>query len=509
MADLAERAPEQIREAIAEARASGNTAALRTIIGGLKHAMRWTPLPHQIPPADEDWYVWLLLGGRFAGKSATGAKWLSDHMLGPPCNRASPGGHYGMIIGQTISTAAEAAWASPASIRTHCPEARLIGSSVGGAKIRWPNGAEARLFGASSPDDVEHLRGGGANRCAVWADELAAWRHLDGAWTQIGFAARGKRPPKIVATTTPRPRTLIRRLLAASQKPEPKLVTERVVLSRASSRDNPYIAADLVEALYAQYGHSQLGRQELDAELVENIEGALWRADQLEVTRREDLAYQPIQDVLDVLRIQKVYVGIDPSTWGPDTNDDPGTVGEGIETGIVTVGVDDQRPAHLWVLGDASGRLGPEAWAQASAAEWAKWRALALVPERNLGAMVMSTIRLVAPDVPIYREGNKPGIWAKTGKRVRAEPVAALSGDPTRPETWGQGRLHMVGRFPELEAQMTLWDASEGWSPDRLDALVYACQALNPALAQGMEVVAAQVARTRIPGLGGLGGPRG
>lgn len=505
---LLERDPEDLKALMRAAYEAGDAPRLERLVRAVRAlAGEWVPLPHQIPPENDDWYIWLLLGGRFAGKSATGSKWLSDHMQGPPCDTASPGGHYGMIIGQTISTAAEAAWASPASIRRHCPEAKLIGSSVGGSKIRWPNGAEARLFGASSPDDVENIRGGGANRCAVWADELAAWRHLDGAWTQIGFAARGKNPPKIVATTTPRPRALIRRLLAASQKPEPKLVTERVVLSRASSRDNPHISQALVEALYAQFGHSQLGRQELDAELIENVEGALWRSDQLEATRREDLAYQPIEDVLNALRIQKVYVGIDPSTWGPDTNEDPGTVGEGIETGIITVGLDDQ--GHLFVLGDASGRLGPEAWAQAAAAEWAKWRALALVPERNLGAMVMSTLRLVAKDVPIYREGNKPGIWAKTGKRVRAEPIAALSGDPTRSETWGQGRLHMVGRFPELEAQMTLWDASESWSPDRLDALVYACQALNPALAPGSEVIAAAVARTRVPGLGGMGGPRG
>ncbi|MGY5634133.1 terminase large subunit domain-containing protein, partial [Streptomyces sp. UC1A3] len=141
---------------------------------------RWTPLPHQVPP-DGDWYGWLLLAGRGAGKTDACARYVHEHVMGPPC-LPGPIPHWIGIIAPTLGDAATSCYAGPSGLRVHSPEAKMT-TRQGGTIIKWPNGAEAKVFGAHSPEDIERLRSGG-NRCLAWLEELAAWRYLDDTWDQ-------------------------------------------------------------------------------------------------------------------------------------------------------------------------------------------------------------------------------------------------------------------------------------------------------------------------------------
>jgi predicted phage terminase large subunit-like protein len=135
---------------------------------------------------------------------------------------------------------------------------------------------------------------------------------------------------------------------------------------------------------------------------------------------------------------------------------------EADETGILVVGRDTQ--GHGYVLADASGKHQPVEWAKIAIAAYRAHRADRIVAERNNGgAMVEATIRMVDNNVPVTT------VWASRGKVARAEPVSAL---------YEQGRVHHIGAFPQMEDQMCAFTsdfdrASAGYSPDRVDALVW------------------------------------
>ena len=198
---------------------------------------RWTPLPHQIPPPG-DWYGWLLLAGRGAGKSDACARYVHDHVMGPPC-LPGPVPHWIGIIAPTLGDAATSCFSGPSGLSAHSPDAKMI-NSTGGTIVKWPNGSVAKLFGAHTPEDVERLRSGG-NRCLAWLEEMAAWRYLDDTWAQMRFGLRSGRRPHWIASTTPKPRPLIKKLASDG--------FHNVVRTRASMYDNPHIQEELKRAL--------------------------------------------------------------------------------------------------------------------------------------------------------------------------------------------------------------------------------------------------------------------
>ena len=107
----------------------------------------------------------------------------------------------------------------------------------------------------------------------------------------------------------------------------------------------------------------------------------------------------------------------------------------------------------------------PIAWARAAIQAYRDHDADRIVAEVNNGGdMVEATIRMVDAGVPYS------AVRASRGKVVRAEPVAAL---------YEQGRVHHLGAFPQLEDQMCGFAGdfdrqAAGYSPDRVDALVWA-----------------------------------
>jgi phage terminase large subunit-like protein len=313
----------------------------------------------------------------------------------------------------------------------------------GGIIARWSNGAEAKLFGSNSPNDVERFRSGG-NRCLVWCEEMAAWRYLDESWQQIRYGLRSGPRPHAVISTTPRTRKLIRELLK-----DPK-----IVMTHGKMTDNPYLNDEVKAQLWKDYGGTRMGRQELEGELLEDVENALWTMDLLDWTRVEEM---------DVPKqFDRVAVAIDPAA--SENGDEHGIIVGGMvkQWDPFYPGIQRWEMPHGFLLADYSLRGSPSDWAKAAVRAYKEFEADIVVAEINNGGdMVKHTIHSIDPSIPVKV------VHASRGKAKRAEPIANF---------FDQGRAHIVGRLDQLEDQMTTWDhiePDEAWSPDRMDAAVW------------------------------------
>jgi phage terminase large subunit-like protein len=407
--------------------------AARAALGMAAQATAWEPLPHQTPPAG-DWETWLLLAGRGSGKTAAAAHYTDEHVRGPSCLPGLPGGHRVAIIAPTFGDALDACVNGPSGIRAHNPSVRSV-QTAGGTFVRWPSGAEAKLFGASTPEDVERLRAGG-NRCLAYAEELAAWRFLDQCWDHLQFGLRIGPHPRVVAATTPKPKRLIKALLA----------DPTCAVTRATTHDNPHLAEIVRARLQARYGGTRLGQQELQGLLIEDQEGALWTWAMLDDRRTAptDLA--------------RVVVAVDPSGGSDPENDEQGIVGCGL-------GVDGRG----YVLADRSCKLSADGWGRRAVQLYVDLKADAIVGEANFGGdMVEAVVRNAARAMGVTGLTYK-AVHASRGKAVRAAPVSQL---------YEQAKISHCDVFPDLEDELTSWTPESGRSPNRLDALVWAVSEL-------------------------------
>lgn len=379
---------------------------------------KWEPLPHQIPPKG-DWRLWLLLAGRGSGKTDAAARYVDDWMSSHP-------GHRLQIIAPTLGDGVEACVLGPSGLKAHNPAIQFV-SGIGGTYVRWPNGSEGKLFGAHTPDDVERLRAGG-NRHLAWYEELAAWRRLKEALEHSDMGLRLGHRPHAVASTTPKPR---KRLIALMKEPG-------VVVTRATTDDNPHLESHVRQRLYDVYGGTRLGRQELQGEVLTDLPGALWTWDQMDALR--------VDVTPDLVRL---VIAVDPAVTASLESD---------ETGIIAVGLGVD--GHGYVLDDLTCRLSPDGWGRRAVNAYHERSADRVVAEVNQGGdLVEHLIRTVDPRVAY------DSVRASRGKRTRAEPVAAL---------YEQGKVHHVGTFEDLEGQMASFlpeGSDEG--DDRVDALVW------------------------------------
>lgn len=402
--------------------------AASATLGLAEQGEPWAPLPHQQPPAG-DWDTWLLLAGRGAGKTAAAASYTDRHVRGPACLPGLPGGHRVAIIAPTFGDALEACVNGPSGIRAHNPAVRSV-QTAGGTFVRWPSGAEAKLFGASTPEDVERLRAGG-NRCLAYAEELAAWRFLDQCWDHLQFGLRLGPHPRVVAATTPKPKRLIKALLG-----DPSCA-----VTRATTHDNPHLAELVRARLQARYGGTRLGEQEIRGLILDEVLGALWTWEMLQDRRPAP------QDLV------RCVVAVDPSGGSDPENDEQGIMACGL-------GADGRG----YVLADRSCKLSPDGWGRRAVQAYLDFSADAIIGEANYGGdMVAAVVKTAARDMGVsvvYK-----AVHASRGKAVRAAPVAQL---------YEQGRVSHCEVFAELEEELTSWTPESGRSPNRLDALVWA-----------------------------------
>jgi phage terminase large subunit-like protein len=390
----------------------------------LLYDWRFWARPAQLPP-EGNWRVWLLLAGRGYGKTRTGAELMRARVAAWTARRVA-------LVAPTAADARNVMVEGESGILAVSPPWDRPRYEPSKRRLTWPNGAIATLYSADEP---ERLRG--PQHDATWCDELGSWRYPE-AWDMMIFGLRLGIDPRVVVTTTPRPTRLIRALLA----------DPTAVVTRGSTYENrANLAPAFLEQIVRKYEGTRLGRQELEAELLDDVPGALWNRGVIEAARASTAP-----------TLTRVVVAIDPAVTSTEGAD---------ETGIIVAGKDGQGQG--WVLADASGRYPPAEWAKTAIAAYRAHRADRVVAEVNNGGdMVQATLRAIDPNVPFS------AVRASRGKLTRAEPVAAL---------YEQGRVRHLGVFRQLEDQMCSFTPggdgdfalrASAASPDRVDALVWA-----------------------------------
>lgn len=385
---------------------------------------------HQLPP-EGDWSLWLLEAGRGSGKTESCARYFADYMHAHPGSR-------GRIIAPTFGDAVESCVLGPSGLREIDHEITWHPSNPGGAKVAWPNGSEALVLGTPFPKDVDRLRAGG-NRHIDWWEEMAANTQLynpnninQSAWDQAQLGLRLGNHPHSIASTTPRTTTAYKFVRTQSG----------VALTHGTLFDNPHNPSEWVEMMRARYEHTRLGRQELQGELIEDIEGALWTRQMVESSR-----------VSTCPDLAVCVVAVDPAATSKITSDD---------TGIIVVGLG--ADGDCYIIADRTCHLAPEGWGQRVARAYRQYDADRVIGEANNGGeMVEYVVKSVDSTIPFK------SVHASRNKQTRAEPVSALFGAPPKRPS----KVHLVGGFPELEDECCTWVPGDEDSPDRLDAMVW------------------------------------
>lgn len=378
--------------------------------------------PKQQAPAWA-WFVWLLMCGRGFGKTRVGAEWTREQ---------TKTSQYVNLIGATADDARDIMIDGESGILAICPPRERPVYRKSDRQLAWPNGAKSLIFTADEPDRLR-----GKQHEKVWADEIASWRYPE-SWDQMIFGLRLGPLPQVCATTTPRPIKFIR-----------ELMHDRTThVTRGSMYENKAnLAASFLREVEKKYGGTRLGRQEIEAELLDDVPGALWKRDNIDAHRARVL---DADGKLHLPECERIVVAIDPAT----TSDE-----DSAETGIIVAG---RLGDHFYVLEDLSMRGTPDEWARRAVEAYKHWKADRIVAEVNNGGdMIEALLRTVDKSVS-YRK-----VHASRGKVSRAEPIAAL---------YEQGRGHHVGSFPQLEDQMCVFVPGGKFevSPDRADALVWA-----------------------------------
>lgn len=399
-----------------------DASPFRVLADRLKDDWTLKARPSQLPPSG-DWLVWLVLAGRGYGKTRCGSEYVRMMVESGQARNIA-------LVAPTTADTRKVMIEGPSGLVSISPDWNRPIYEPTNRQLTWPNGATAVTYSAEEP---ERLRGPQHDLC--WADEVGAWRNQQEAWDQIQFGLRLGALPRVVATTTPKPTPLIRELVKRAK------AGLGVVITRGSTGENAAnLAPSFLQEIVGRYGGTRLGRQELEAELLEDTPGALWSRKLIDDTRWTDAQWPALR---------RIVVGIDPATSSGEDAD---------ETGIIAAGVD--HSGHGYILVDESGRYGPTEWARKAVALFHRLHADRIVVERNQGgAMCESTLRAVDASMPITT------IHASRGKVARAEPVSAF---------FEQGRAHICGVMQALEDQLTSFAPGMTKSPDRLDAAVYA-----------------------------------
>ncbi len=415
---------QSVLERIATLPASDRAAVMAVITPGDAAALvddwRLHGRPEQLPPRGE-WDIWLILAGRGWGKTRTGAEWVRTQV--------NAGAKRIALVAETQKDLEEVMIAGDSGLLSVFPEHQRPVVRYKPVRVTFHTGAEAFGYNATQPDQLR-----GPQFDAAWLDELAKWRYAQETWDMLQFALRLGDHPRQVVTTTPRPIELLKSIMAGTEG--------KVVLSRGATSDNAAnLAPGFLRKVTDRYAGTRLGRQELNAEVLGDLPGALWTMANLEAYRMS----KPVD-------MGRIVVAVDPAVTAGDEAD---------EHGIIVAGLAKDRRGV--VLEDASLRGSPSEWARCVVSLYRSWQADGVVVEVNQGGdMVAHTLRTVDPNVRIIE------VRASRGKHVRAEPIAAL---------YEQGKIVHLGAHAELEAQMTQMTTAgyEGaGSPDRVDALVWA-----------------------------------
>lgn len=398
--------------------------------------------PEQLEPPGLDWNIWLYLAGRGAGKTKTGAEWIKERV-------ASGNARFIALVSQSAGDARDVMVEGESGILSVYPDKKKPKYEPSKRRIVWSNGAQATIYTAEDPDQLR-----GPSHDTAWVDEIAAFRHVERLWSNLMFGLR-LGDSKCFISTTPRPIQFIKNLiirsinLDANKELRTKTVfppdrIRDIYVTKGSTYDNKEnLSHVFLNQIITQYEGTRLGRQELQAEILEDIEGALWNRDTLDKNRVDSVKLEDLT---------KIVVALDPTV---------STAENATETGMIVMG--KHKDGDGYMLADHSLTASPDGWARAAVNAYHQWEADRIIAEKNNGGeMVSLTINTVDKTIPVHL------VWASRGKMTRAEPVAALD---------EQGKLHLVGIYPKLEDELCTYDG-EGNSPNRLDAYVWAATEL-------------------------------
>lgn len=414
----------------------------------LLYDWHWNGRPSQILPIGDDdgsdFAVALALAGRGWGKSLTGAQWIRETdqrwaYMGEDTSHLRIA-----LLGRTSSDVRDTMLEGPSGLLNVYPPSlrdRVIWTPSR-RRVELPNGGVCLCFSAEEP---AQLRGPAFHR--AWADELGTYkqiRSLDDdatAWENLRIAVRLGKHPQILATTTPKRVPVLRQLLAEHQAHPGK-----ILLRRGKTYDNKYLSGAYLDVLVSLYGGTQLGKQELEGEMLDDVAGAM--TSEAVINRNRVTELPPNIPWIKL-------VSVDPSV-AERPND---------ECGIVVIYISRTWPVlkrHAFVIDDLSLRAKPTVWADI-AIKAAHEHGADIIAETNQGAnLVFQMLRQAADHahlpMPRMRE-----VWATKAKAVRAEPVGGA---------YEQNRVHHVNVLADLESQETSWTVGDAYSPDRMDAAV-------------------------------------
>lgn len=385
------------------------------------------------PPSNIPWRYWFLLSGRGSGKTRSGAEWIRNMAKHAP--RLAMIAPTGADIRDTLVEGLS-------GLLYVCRRAGVsIDWEPSKKRVTFPNGAVLLGYSAEEPDRLR-----GANTSVAWLDEPAFYPNIDYVWKMLQFGLRVKSdaPTRVALTSTPTPHPWVKQMVA-----DPKArVTTVSTFANAANLDE-----DFLQEMRDKYDGTRMGRQELYAEILDDVEGALWYHDLIDLHRAKRPNGDPIRDAQEIAKVcERVIVAIDPAGTSLKRSD---------ETGIIVMGL---LAGEVYILHDASGQYTPVGWANQAAAMYEMYGADKVIAENNYGGeMVRSTLNNADIHLPVNL------VNSRRGKFIRAEPVHAL---------YEQGKAHHVGQFPKLEEQMCSWIPGEGKSPDRLDAMVHGAHEL-------------------------------
>lgn len=455
--------------------------------------------PEMVGQLRDDWFFWLLMAGRGAGKTRTGAEdaWWYGYRY--------PGARYA-IVAPTNSDCRKTCFEGESGLLARVPPLLVANWNRGEMVLTLTNGTMYQGYSADEPD---RLRGPQHHR--AWCDELAAWRYLDETIDNLLMGLRLGKMPRIVATTTPRPLKRLKEIVADTT------TVVQPVSTYANLENLPRI---FVEKILKRYEGSRLGRQELHAEILTDNPGALWQRTQIDDLRIREQCKKGVIRTEDgrTITMVRIVVGVDPASGGlgEDGKVDPTKEVVGDECGIVVVGLGDDGRAYVLADCTVAGAT-PGEWGAAVVRAYDEWGADRVIYEANQGGeMVRHTV--VTSAKALRDEGERKSdfvpteaVWASRGKVTRAEPVSAL---------YEQKRCSHVGTHATLEDQMCEFTANfdkkrMGYSPDRVDALVWAVTHLKLNDDAGLNVqdfyrqehnAHQKALAARQPGLGGAAG---
>lgn len=409
----------------------------------------------QWPPVGVDWFTWMILSGRGAGKTRTGGEWCRKMSNKYP--RIAGVGRRGTDIRSTMVE-------GESGLIRVCELAGIDYTwEPSKREFTFQNGGKVYFYTAEEPDSLR-----GPQHHLAWLDEPAHMPLIDLVWDNLLLGLRLGDWPRVLITSTPTPIKWVKELVKKDD-------TTVVRVSTYANIDN--LAPTFRKNVIEKYEGTRLGRQELHGEVIEDVEGALWNGELImkaNQTNPDDFEGVPYHSYLGV-DFDRIVVAVDPAGTATKRSD---------ETGIVVVA---RLGRNFFVLEDLTGKYSPDGWAKKVVYAYKKWNADRVVAEKNYGGdMVKTTLRTQDENLPVTL------VTSRRGKVIRAEPVVGL---------YEQGRVQHVGDLHLLETEQVEWVPGEGDSPNRIDAEVHGITNLMKGTGTG-EVASGRGQRV-VPAAGG------